>query len=396
MWVGEGEKNVKALFSLAKRLTPCIVFIDEADAILGSRGASSSRASHRELINQFLREWDGMGELSAFIMVATNRPFDLDEATLRRLPRRMLVDLPTEKDREEILKIHLRDEILDSQISLQQLAIETPLYSGSDLKNLCVAAALACVREEYDADTASAFSDDTPMKGNLGPSIPSSPLTPITTAEATGLTREVSSVISTRQPASEKYPSELSNPLSEALAAVSSSSNTLSKSLSLVSEFITSLQKQSTSLASTSLTKPTEPQLRTSIVQPADSSLMQSDPSVGSYGISRGSDLKRSTSARVSDPFSLENSSSPSKAEVSTPKRILRRHHFERALEEITASISDDMRSLTQIRKFDEKLGDRRARKGRLSGRYGFGTLNEKEREKVGESAARVRIGQPT
>ncbi|KAL8875629.1 MAG: hypothetical protein Q9198_006040, partial [Flavoplaca austrocitrina] len=396
MWVGEGEKNVKALFSLAKRLTPCIVFIDEADAILGSRGASSNRASHRELINQFLREWDGMGELSAFIMVATNRPFDLDEATLRRLPRRMLVDLPTEKDREEILKIHLRDEILDSQISLQQLAIETPLYSGSDLKNLCVAAALACVREEYDADTASAFSDDTPIKGNLGPSIPSSPLTSITTAEANGLPQEVSSVISTRQPASEKYPSELSNPLSEALAAVSSSSNTLSKSLSLVSEFITSLQKPSTSLASTSLTKPTEPQLRTSIVQPADSSLMQSNPSVGSYGASRGSDLKPSTSARVFEPFPLENSSSPSKAEVSTPKRILRRHHFERALEEITASISDDMRSLTQIRKFDEKFGDRRARKGRLSGRYGFGTLNEKEREKVGESAARVRIGQPT
>ncbi|MCJ1350089.1 MAG: hypothetical protein MMC33_000070 [Icmadophila ericetorum] len=151
MYVGEGEKNIKAIFTLAKKLTPCVVFIDEADAIFGSRGTSSNRTSHRELINQFLREWDGMNDLSAFIMVATNRPFDLDDAVLRRLPRRLLVDLPKEKDREEILKIHLKDEILDPSISLATLASQTPFYSGSDLKNLSVAAALACVREENEA-----------------------------------------------------------------------------------------------------------------------------------------------------------------------------------------------------------------------------------------------------
>ncbi|KAI9777733.1 MAG: hypothetical protein M1835_005167 [Candelina submexicana] len=151
MYVGEGEKNVKAIFTLAKKLAPCVVFIDEADAIFGSRsGSSSNRTSHRELINQFLREWDGMDDLSAFIMVATNRPFDLDDAVLRRLPRRLLVDLPVEKDREAILKIHLRDEILDSSVSLASLASQTPLYSGSDLKNVSVAAALACVREENE------------------------------------------------------------------------------------------------------------------------------------------------------------------------------------------------------------------------------------------------------
>ncbi|KAL9628611.1 MAG: hypothetical protein Q9164_007206 [Protoblastenia rupestris] len=150
MYVGEGEKNVKAIFTLAKKLSPCIVFIDEADAILGTRSSGSSRTSHRELINQFLREWDGMTDMSAFIMVATNRPFDLDEASLRRLPRRLLVDLPIEKDREAILKIHLKDEILDAAVSVPQLASQTPFYSGSDLKNLCVAAALACVREEFD------------------------------------------------------------------------------------------------------------------------------------------------------------------------------------------------------------------------------------------------------
>ncbi|EPE30348.1 P-loop containing nucleoside triphosphate hydrolase [Glarea lozoyensis ATCC 20868] len=151
MFVGEGEKNVKAVFSLAKKLSPCVVFIDEGDSIFSSRGDSKTRAaSHRELINQFLREWDGMNDLSAFIMVATNRPFDLDEAVLRRLPRRLLVDLPVEKDREAILKIHLKDEILDQSVSLEKLAKDTPFYSGSDLKNVSVAAAMACIREENE------------------------------------------------------------------------------------------------------------------------------------------------------------------------------------------------------------------------------------------------------
>ncbi|BDD60804.1 hypothetical protein MAP00_005904 [Monascus purpureus] len=148
MYVGEGEKNVKAIFTLAKKLSPCVVFIDEADAIFCSRTGASNRTSHRELINQFLREWDGMNNLSAFIMVATNRPFDLDDAVLRRLPRRLLVDLPTEQDRLAILKIHLKDEDLDASVDLPELSRRTPFYSGSDLKNLCVAAALACVRQE--------------------------------------------------------------------------------------------------------------------------------------------------------------------------------------------------------------------------------------------------------
>ncbi|CZT06681.1 hypothetical protein WAI453_006024 [Rhynchosporium graminicola] len=147
MFVGQGEKNVRAVFTLAKKLSPCVVFIDEADAIFSARG-EHNRNAHREMINQFLREWDGMNDFSAFIMVATNRPFDLDEAVLRRLPRRLLIDLPVEPDREAILKIHLKDEILDDSVSLSTLAKDTPFYSGSDLKNLAVAAALACIREE--------------------------------------------------------------------------------------------------------------------------------------------------------------------------------------------------------------------------------------------------------
>ncbi|KAK3072936.1 hypothetical protein LTR53_005894 [Teratosphaeriaceae sp. CCFEE 6253] len=150
-YVGEGEKMVRAAFSLAKKLSPCVVFIDEADAIFGSRSSGGgNRNTHREIINQFLREWDGMDDHGVFIMVASNRPFDLDDAVLRRLPRRLLVDLPVAKDRESILGIHLKHELLDPSVALGQLAEQTPLYSGSDLKNLCVSAALACVREENE------------------------------------------------------------------------------------------------------------------------------------------------------------------------------------------------------------------------------------------------------
>ena len=151
MYVGEGEKNIRALFSLARKLSPCVVFIDEADSLFSKRQERSTKSNHRELLNQFLKEWDGMSNDagSAFIMVATNRPMDMDDAVLRRLPRRLLVDLPTETDRLEILKIHLRNETLAEEVNLPDLAKKTPFYSGSDLKNLAVAAALQVVREQH-------------------------------------------------------------------------------------------------------------------------------------------------------------------------------------------------------------------------------------------------------
>jgi SpoVK/Ycf46/Vps4 family AAA+-type ATPase len=152
MYVGESEKNVRALFRLAKKKEPMVIFIDEADAMLGARGSGGqANGSRRETLNQFLREWDGMDKMKAFIMVATNRPFDLDEAVLRRLPRKLLVDLPLETDRAAILRIHLKDEVIDETVSIEDLAKQTPLYSGSDLKNVCVAAAMAAVKEEVEA-----------------------------------------------------------------------------------------------------------------------------------------------------------------------------------------------------------------------------------------------------
>lgn len=150
-WVGESEKLIHAVFTLAKKISPCVVFIDEADSLLASRSMLGARASHRSHINQFLKEWDGLEETEAFIMVATNRPFDLDDAVLRRLPRRLLVDLPLLPDREAILGILLKGETLDASVSLASLAQQTPYYSGSDLKNACVAAAMAAVEEENEA-----------------------------------------------------------------------------------------------------------------------------------------------------------------------------------------------------------------------------------------------------
>ncbi|KAI5855557.1 AAA-domain-containing protein [Durotheca rogersii] len=147
MYVGESEKNVRALFGLAKKKEPMVIFIDEADALLGARGRRDVGA-RRETINQFLREWDGMDKTKAFIMVATNRPFDLDEAVLRRLPRKLLIDLPLERDRAAILRIHLKEEVLEESLSVDEIARRTPLYSGSDLKNVCVAAAMAAVKED--------------------------------------------------------------------------------------------------------------------------------------------------------------------------------------------------------------------------------------------------------
>lgn len=148
-YVGEGEKTVQAIFRLARRLSPCIIFVDEVDALFGSRRNDVSSTGRREIINQFMTEWDGLTSANKGVMVmaATNRPFDLDDAILRRLPRRILVDLPNSVDREHILKLHLNGENLDQSVKLSSLASKTEGYSGSDLKNLCVAAAIASLQD---------------------------------------------------------------------------------------------------------------------------------------------------------------------------------------------------------------------------------------------------------
>lgn len=83
---------MQALFSLARKLSPCVVFIDEVDSLLGRRRSDSTSNSRREIINQFMVEWDGLSSdnQGVMVMAATNRPFDLDDAVLRRMPRRIL------------------------------------------------------------------------------------------------------------------------------------------------------------------------------------------------------------------------------------------------------------------------------------------------------------------
>lgn len=150
---GEDEKVIRAVFSLARKLHPCIVFIDEADAIFGNR-KSGDKKFVRSMINQFLMEWDGLAAnpRSPFMLLATNRPFDLDAAVLRRAPVHIHIDVPTSTERCGILNLLLKDEILADDVNTLTLAKLTPSYTGSDLKNLCVTAALICV-DEQENDT---------------------------------------------------------------------------------------------------------------------------------------------------------------------------------------------------------------------------------------------------
>ncbi|KAF8944196.1 hypothetical protein BGZ52_010839, partial [Haplosporangium bisporale] len=148
IYVGEGEKNVSAVFSLARKLSPCVIFLDEVDSIFrarssgsGGSGSGGGNSSQREILNQFMVEWDGLrssGQNQGIVVMAsTNRPFELDDAVLRRLPRRILVDLPSEHARERILNVYLGQETLEQGVDVQELAKKTTFFSGSDLKNLC-------------------------------------------------------------------------------------------------------------------------------------------------------------------------------------------------------------------------------------------------------------------
>ncbi|RPA94528.1 AAA-domain-containing protein [Choiromyces venosus 120613-1] len=146
---GEDEKVIRATFTLARKLSPCIIFIDEADAIFGAR-KSGDKKHIRGMVNQFLLEWDGItSDTNApFILLATNRPFDLDPAVLRRAPEHIHIDVPSTSARENILRVHLREETLAKDVNLSILANMTPQFTGSDLRTLCVNAAIECITEQ--------------------------------------------------------------------------------------------------------------------------------------------------------------------------------------------------------------------------------------------------------
>ncbi|KAG6530413.1 hypothetical protein ZIOFF_012645 [Zingiber officinale] len=148
-WFGEDEKNVRALFSVAAKVSPTIIFVDEVDAMLGQRTRVGEHEAMRKIKNEFMTRWDGLLTKSGeriLVLAATNRPFDLDEAIIRRFERRIMVGLPSPQSRELILKKLLSKEKVDG-IDYKEVAMMTEGYSGSDLKNLCVTAAYRPVKE---------------------------------------------------------------------------------------------------------------------------------------------------------------------------------------------------------------------------------------------------------
>ncbi|XP_014514507.1 spastin isoform X1 [Vigna radiata var. radiata] len=148
-WFGEDEKNVRALFSLAAKVAPTIIFIDEVDSMLGQRTKSGEHEAMRKIKNEFMVHWDGLLSKPGkriLVLAATNRPYDLDEAIIRRFERRIMVGIPSAENREMILKTLLAKEKYEN-IDFKELSIMTKGYTGSDLKNLCTAAAYRPVRE---------------------------------------------------------------------------------------------------------------------------------------------------------------------------------------------------------------------------------------------------------
>jgi len=157
MFVGVGASRVRDLFEDAKEKAPCIVFIDEMDAIGRSRGGNSRMGGNDErenTLNQLLAEMDGFdSEEGVIIIAATNRPDVLDSALLRpgRFDRQILVDKPDRPAREDIFRVHVRDLLLGDDVELEILAGQTPGFAGAEIANVCNEAALLAARKDKAA-----------------------------------------------------------------------------------------------------------------------------------------------------------------------------------------------------------------------------------------------------
>ncbi|MEC3077342.1 ATP-dependent zinc metalloprotease FtsH, partial [Bacillus tropicus] len=153
MFVGVGASRVRDLFENAKKNAPCIIFIDEIDAVGRQRGAGlgGGHDEREQTLNQLLVEMDGFGANEGIIIIAaTNRPDILDPALLRpgRFDRQITVDRPDVNGREAVLKVHARNKPLDENINLRAIATRTPGFSGADLENLLNEAALVAARQD--------------------------------------------------------------------------------------------------------------------------------------------------------------------------------------------------------------------------------------------------------
>ncbi|MEG1731746.1 MAG: ATP-dependent zinc metalloprotease FtsH, partial [Longicatena sp.] len=152
MFVGTGASRVRDMFKKAQQTAPCIVFIDEIDAVGRQRGAGMGGGNdeREQTLNQLLVEMDGMGENKGIVIIAaTNRPDVLDPALLRsgRFDRQITVSLPDKRGRFEILKVHARNKKLSDGLNLESLAKRTPGFSGADLENVLNEGAILAVRD---------------------------------------------------------------------------------------------------------------------------------------------------------------------------------------------------------------------------------------------------------
>jgi cell division protease FtsH len=164
LYVGVGASRVRDLFHRAKRQAPCIIFIDELDAIGKARGNNPNLGNdeREQTLNQLLTEMDGFdGNEGVILVAATNRPEILDPALRRpgRFDRQVLVDRPDKTGRIEILKVHAQDVALGEDVDLEQIAAQTPGFAGADLANLVNEAALMAARHDRQAVLMSDFKE---------------------------------------------------------------------------------------------------------------------------------------------------------------------------------------------------------------------------------------------
>ena len=173
LFVGVGASRVRDMFKEAKRTAPCLIFIDEIDAVGRQRGTGlgGGHDEREQTLNQLLTEMDGFGTNEGIILIAaTNRPDVLDPALLRpgRFDRQITVDLPDVREREEILQVHARDKKLAPTITLKNIAKRTSGFSGADLENLLNEAALLSVRRNKEVITMSEI-DEAADRVMMGP-----------------------------------------------------------------------------------------------------------------------------------------------------------------------------------------------------------------------------------
>jgi AFG3 family protein len=164
MFVGVGASRVRDLFKQAREKAPCIIFIDEIDAIGRARGRNAimSNDERENTLNQLLVEMDGFGtDIGIIILAATNRPDVLDSALLRpgRFDRQISIDRPDVKGREAIFKVHLKPIKISETLDIHKLAEQTPGFAGADIANVCNEAALIAARKNKQAVDMSDFQD---------------------------------------------------------------------------------------------------------------------------------------------------------------------------------------------------------------------------------------------